>query len=318
MAQQQKRIPVYLFTGFLEGGKTHIIQESMADSRFNAGEKTLIIQCEEGEDELDPTTFASSNVCLEIIEDIEQLTEEYLTSLQKKHKMNRVIIEYNGMWMLDDLYRVMPENWGVFQEMMFADAATFLTYNANMRQLMVDKLTGAEMVVLNRTPADIDKETIHKVIRATNRRCNITYDYPDGHVEYDEIEDPLPYDMEADVVEIDPKDYAVFYRDLAENMTEYDGKTLRFLGIVGRDRSLNKSTIVIGRHVMTCCADDIAFNGLVCIFPEEVPFKTREWLTVTARVSIESHKLYSKKGPVLHATAWEKGQCPDPEVATFY
>ena len=31
------RLPVYLFTGFLEGGKTHVIQESMEDKRFNSG-----------------------------------------------------------------------------------------------------------------------------------------------------------------------------------------------------------------------------------------------------------------------------------------
>jgi uncharacterized repeat protein (TIGR03943 family) len=137
-------------------------------------------------------------------------------------------------------------------------------------------------------------------------------------VEYDEIEDPLPYDINADIVDIEARDYAEFYRDLAENMMEYEGKVLRFVGIVGRDRSLGKDSLVIGRHVMTCCADDIAYHGLVCIFPEEVPFKTRHWLRVTARVAVENHKLYSKKGPVLHAIAWEDAECPDPEVATFY
>lgn len=210
---QQKQIPVYLFTGFLEGGKTHIIQESMEDKRFNSGEKTLIIQCEEGLDELDPSQFWGQNVHLQLIESEDELTEEVLSSYQKQHQVDRIIIEYNGMWMIDKLYAAMPRNWGVFQEMMFADASTFLSYNANMRQLMVDKLTGAEMVILNRTPDDIDKETIHKVIRGINRRCGITYDYPDGHVEYDEIEDPLPYDMNADIIDIDAADYAVFYRD---------------------------------------------------------------------------------------------------------
>ena len=28
------KIPVYLFTGFLEGGKTHMIQESMESEQF--------------------------------------------------------------------------------------------------------------------------------------------------------------------------------------------------------------------------------------------------------------------------------------------
>ena len=315
---QQKQIPVYLFTGFLEGGKTHIIQESMEDQRFNTGEKTLIIQCEEGIDELDPSLFWGQNVYLQQIESEDDLTEENLSSIQKKHQIDRIIIEYNGMWMIDKLYAAMPRNWGVFQEMMFADASTILSYNATMRQLMVEKLTGAEMVILNRTPNDIDKETIHKVIRGINRRCGITYDYPDGHVERDEIEDPLPYDMNADVIDINAADYAVFYRDLAENMADYDGKTLRFVGLVARDRSLGKNCMVIGRHVMTCCADDIAYNGLVCIYPENVDYKTRDWLYVTAKVVIEEHKLYRKTGPVLYALKWQPAERPDPEVATFY
>lgn len=61
-------LPVYLFTGFLEGGKTHMIQESMESPQFNTGEKTLIIQCEEGMDELDISTFNGKNVYLETVE----------------------------------------------------------------------------------------------------------------------------------------------------------------------------------------------------------------------------------------------------------
>ena len=38
-------IPVYLFTGFLESGKTKFIQETLEDERFNAGEKTLLLLC---------------------------------------------------------------------------------------------------------------------------------------------------------------------------------------------------------------------------------------------------------------------------------
>jgi hypothetical protein len=314
----QKNIPVYLFTGFLEGGKTHIIQESLSDSRFNTGERTLVIQCEEGVDELDPSEFAAENVYLEMIDDPEQLTEAYLLALEKKHRPGRIIVEYNGMWMLDDFYRVMPQHWAVFQEMMFAEAATFLTYNANMRQLMVDKLTGAEMIVLNRTPNDIDKDTIHKVIRGTNRRCNITYDYPDGHVEYDTIEDPLPFDLSAPIVEIDDRDYAIWYRDMAEELDKYEDKTMKLTGLVARDKSLGKNSLVLGRHVMTCCADDIAFHGLVCKFPENVDFKTRDWLTVTAAFKIENHKLYNRLGPVLYVKTWQEGEKPDPEIATFY
>ncbi len=312
------KIPVYVFTGFLEGGKTHIIQESMEDQRFNSGEKTLLIMCEEGIEELDLDRFWGKNVYLELLDDPEMLTRDYLTLLYKKHKIDRVIIEYNGMWLLSKLYAALPADWFIFQNMMFADAKTFLTYNANMRQLMVDKLQDCEMIVLNRTPEVIDKEEIHRVVRSVSTRASITYDYPDGHVEYDEIEDPLPFDIDAPVIDVKDEDYAVWYRDLAEDTEKYDGKTVRFKGIVARDRALGKNGLVIGRHVMTCCADDIAYNALVCYFPTATNFKTRDWTVVTAKIKIEKHKLYGRPGPVLYAEKTEFATKPTQEVATFY
>ena len=119
------RIPVYLFTGFLEGGKTHIIQESMEDKKFNSGEKTLIIQCEEGVDELDVSRFYGQNVYLETVDSEEALTSENLNALAKKHRIDRIIIEYNGMWMLNTLYENMPDNWAIYQEMMMRSMRCF-------------------------------------------------------------------------------------------------------------------------------------------------------------------------------------------------
>jgi hypothetical protein len=312
-------LPVYLFTGFLEGGKTHMIQESMESEQFNTGEKTLIIQCEEGIDELDISTFSGKNVYLETIENQEDLTAENLTAMAKKHKLDRVIIEYNGMWMLRTLYENLPQNWAIFQQMMFADANTFLQYNQNMRSLMVDKLMNCEMVVLTRTPADVDKNEIHKIVRGCSRRAQISYDYPDGHVEYDDIQDPLPFDMNAPVVDIADDDYAVWYRDLSEEMDTWADKTVRLKGLVARDAKLGKNSIIVGRHVMTCCAADIAYNGLVCTFPAPSSLKTRDWVLVTAKVKLEAHKMYGgRRGPVLYASACEPTTKPVEEVATFY
>ena len=308
------RIPVYLFTGFLEGGKTHIIQESMEDKKFNSGEKTLIIQCEEGVDELDVSRFYGQNVYLETLESEDELTPANLTALAQKHRIDRIIIEYNGMWMLNTLYENMPDNWAIYQEMMFADANTFLSYNTNMRQLMVDKLLNCEMIVLNRTPDNIDKESIHKVVRGISRRTAITYDYPDGHVEYDEIEDPLPFDINAPVIVINDEDYALFYRDLSEDMGKYHGKTVKFKGLIARDGS----NILVGRHVMTCCADDIAFQPLVCVFAKPTNLNTRDWATLTGTLKVEKHKLYRGQGPVLYVSGTEFAVAPAQEVATFY
>ena len=311
-------MPVYLFTGFLEGGKTTIIQESLEDKRFNSGEKTLVLLCEEGERELEPSKFWGSNVTIRVIEDESEINRANLTALVCEHRYDRIIIEYNGMWLLDTLYRNMPADWAIYQNMMFAEAKTFLNYNANMRQLVYDKLKDAEMIVLNRAYEGVDKEEIHKVVRGISRRAAIVYDYTDGHVEYDEIEDPLPFDVNAEVIEIKDEDFAIWYRDLSENMKAYEGKTVRFKGLIARDNKLAKNAAIIGRHIMTCCADDIQYGGMVCVFNSESPLQTGDWVTVKGKVKIEKAKVYRTHGPVVYVESTAFAVAPKQEVATFY
>ena len=312
------KIPVYLFTGFLEGGKTSIIQESLNDEKFNTGEKTLVIMCEEGECELDPSKFWGKNVSIHTVDDKKWLSKEYFENLTRNRKIDRIIIEYNGMWELQLLYESFHPNWAIYQNMMFADANTFVTYNANMRQLVVDKVRDSEMVVLNRTPANINKDEIHKIIRGISRRAAIVYDYPDGHVEYDEIEDPLPYDIDAPVIEIAEEDYAVWYRDLSENMGAYQNKTVKFKGLVAHDDRLPCNSLVIGRPIMTCCVDDIQYAGLISIFSTNTSLKDEEWVTVKGTIKIEKHKLYRTQGPVIYVESTEFAVPPKQVVATFY
>lgn len=221
---QPNDIPVYLFTGFLEGGKTRFIQETLEDPRFNKGERTLLLLCEEGEEEYDISTYPNKEVFQEVIEDESELHPQHLTELLQKHNAERVIIEYNGMWQLKMLFERLPDNWTVYQEMCFADATTFLTYNANMRSLVVDKLNTCELIVFNRFTKDMDKMAFHKIVRGVSRRSDIAYEYTDGNVEYDTIEDPLPFDLEAPVIQIADRDYAIWYRDLMEEPNKYEEK----------------------------------------------------------------------------------------------
>ena len=312
------KTPVYIFTGFLEGGKTSIIQESLNDEKFNSGEKTLVIMCEEGEVELDSSQFWGKNVFIHNIEDKSALTRGNLEALIKNRKIDRVIIEYNGMWEMQTLYDSFPLNWAIYQNMMFADANTFINYNNNMRQLTVDKIRDAEMVVLNRTSDTIDKEQIHKIIRGITRRAAIVYDYPDGHVEYDELEDPLPFDINADVIEIADEDYAIWYRDLSESMADYNGKTVKFKAMVALDERLDSNSRVLGRPIMTCCVDDIQYGGLISIFSKNIALKNEDWVTVKGTVKIEKHRLYRSHGPVLYVESTEFAVPPKQIVATFY
>ena len=150
------------------------------------------------------------------------------------------------------------------------------------------------------------------------RRPDIVYEYLGGKAEYDEIVDPLPYDIDAPIIEIADRDYAFFYRDLVEETEKYRGKTVRFKGLVATDKSMKKGTIVVGRHIMTCCEADIAYSGLVCLHHSDLPFKTRDWVMVTARIDIQYHSIYGQKGPVLSASEIGYTSPPEQELATFY
>ena len=311
-------LPVYLFTGFLEAGKTKFIQETLEDSRFHKGERTLLVLCEEGVEEYAPEQFCAPNVFLRTVEDEADFTAENLSAMQRELNPERILIEYNGMWLLDTLYSNMPEGWIVAQEFLFCDATTFLTYNANMRQLMVDKIKSAELVVLNRYRADMDRMAMHKVIRGISRRCDIAYEYADGKVEYDDIEDPLPFDIEAPVVNIEDRDYAIWYRDMSEEPKKYNGKTVRFKGRCLVRKNVPKGSFIIGRHIMTCCVEDIQFAGIICNWDKADTVRDDEWVILTATLENKFHGAYGRKGPVLTVQSMEETEKPEEAVATFY
>lgn len=311
-------IPVYLFVGFLDAGKTKFIDETLKDPRFESNEPTLLLLCEEGEEEYDTGAYNGAKVITEVIEDEKDLSEEYLDCLIKKSGATRVIVEYNGMWQLKSFYDAMPKEWILYQEFLLMDATTAVTYNANMRSLVVDKLTDAELVIFNRYDDSIDKMALHKIVRGISRRADIAYEYKDGSIAYDDIEDPLPFDINADVIEIEDKDFAIWYRDMSEELPKYDKKTVKFKGIVAKNTDMPKGSFVLGRHVMTCCADDITYSGIVCDWSGAETLKQRDWVIITAKIELKKHKMYGKKGPVLTVENIALTSPANPELATFY
>ena len=313
-----QQIPVYSFTGFLDSGKTKFIQETLEDERFNAGERTLLLVFEEGEEEYDISTYPHKNVFVEVL-DQQTVTTKQLAALQKKYKAERIVAELNGMQQVGDLYMRFPESWIVAQEVMFADTTTFLTYNANMRNLVMDKLVGAQMVVFNRLEKGADVMPFHKIARAASRRIDILYDYTDGTTQFDEIEDPLPFDINAPVIQVMDEDYALWYRDCSEEPQKYHGKTVCFKAQVAMLRRQKDGIFAPGRFVMTCCVDDIQFCGIPCKYADAKSLESREWVMVTAKISAEKHPLYKgETGPVLTALKVVRGAEPaEPDVATF-
>ncbi|MGN1095018.1 MAG: GTPase [Eubacteriales bacterium] len=313
-----KEIPVYLFVGFLEGGKTKFIKDTIAEGQFDDGETTLLLICEEGIEEYDIHSLERKKVFAETISDVSELNSDNLASLLKKHKATRVLCEYNGMWQIQELFEALPDGWLIAQIMMFCDTETFLDYNANMRSLVVDKLNNTDLVVFNRFDASYDKMKYHSIVRGITRRADIAYEYPDGNAEYDDIADPLPYDIDAPIIEVADRDYAIWYRDISEEMEKYNGKTIRLKGLVARNRNIPNDSFVIGRDVMTCCEADIKYAGMLVEGVSGFSAKHGDWVMLTARINIKNSRVYGRRGPVLSALSVEKTQAPEQPVATFY
>ncbi len=314
----KKDVPVYLFTGFLEAGKTKFMQETLEDSRFCNGERTLLLLCEEGIEEYEPDQFADPHVYTRILMGPEEMTRENLEQWLSETDSNRVMVEYNGMWSLDLLYQAMPENWMVYQEFMFADASTFLSYNRNIRSNAYDMMKSCDLVVFNRFEEGMDKMAFHKLVRGASRKADIAYEYENGKVEYDDIEDPLPYDLNAPIVEIKDEDYAIWYRDMSEEPETYENKVVRFKCQVLAGEKVPAGKFIVGRDIMTCCEDDIEFAGLLLNWKGAKPLPETRWMLLTARINYKFTKVYGRKGPILTWEAAEDCEAPAQPIATFY
>ena len=290
-----KEIPVYLFVGFLESGKTKFIQETFEDPNFDSGDKTLLLICEEGEEEYNPKKFAFPGVTVKVIEDKAEMNPQNLA---------------------------LPENWLVYQCIATADGTTALTYarDNSMRSLLLDKIARSELIVFNRAEAvnnDEARQELHKLVRQASRKCDIAYEFKDGSVAYDDIPDPLPFDVNAPVIDIHDDDFGIWYMDCQDEPQKYTGKTVKFLAQVCQTNRAGKNSFVPGRFAMTCCVQDIQFVGFPCSYDGYKALEQRSWVRVTAKVSYKFHNIYRGKGPVLTAISVEPAEKPLNEVVTF-
>lgn len=310
-------IPIYLFTGFLESGKTTFIKDTIQDESFSQGGKTLLLSCEEGEEEIDEDLLKECNTVMAIIDDEKELTDKLLSTLNKLHKPQQVIIEYNGTWKIDTvLERKLPRNWGWAEILTTVDASTFDAYLANMRAMMMEQVIESDVVIFNRCGDDTPKGNYRRTIKAVNKRAKLIYEKKDGTIDESEDEE-LPYDITADTLEICDDDYGIWYIDAMDKPQNYEGKTVSFTAIVYKSDELGKNAFVPGRFVMTCCAEDIAFFGFICKFDKTSSLKNKSWIHITAKIKCEEIDEYEEAGPVLYPIEIEAAQKPEDDLVYF-
>lgn len=312
-----QEIPVFVFMGFLESGKTTFAMETLIDRDFTNGERTLVITFEEGMTEYDEEELSKRNIHLVSLEEADLNTEK-LIELQHYYKPKQVMIEYNGMWLLNKLFDIrVPKGWTVVQVISLINAETFSIYFNNMKQIMMDQITNADMVVFNRCNEFTPKDDIRKIVKSVNRRGQIIYENKDGQVEVDEGELILPYDIEDKVITLKDEDFGIFYIDSADNPDKYIDKTIVFKGMVYKAPQYEGKAFVPGRFAMTCCAEDVTFVGFKCYYDLTSELKDKSWVMVEATVKKEFYKEFDGEGPVFYAKSIKPADKPDEELVYF-
>ena len=313
-----EEIPVYLFTGFMDSGKTSLILETLFENDFTEEDRGLIIACEDGDVEYDEEKLAGINVKLATIDEEEDFNAKTLETLNETYKPQVIFIEYNGTWGMDTLKETeLPKGWVIVQSLATADATTFEMYLTNMRTMIMEQLFDADVVIFNRCDDDTPREKFRRSVKALNRKAQIVYERKDGTLDEREMED-VPFDTSADFIELSDADYGLWYLDAMDNPKKYDGKTIKFLALVYNPDKMKKGVFVPGRFAMTCCVEDITYSCVVAEWEKANMLQTRQWVQVTGKIHVQRHKLYRGKGPVLQVQEVVMTSAPEQEVATFY
>ncbi|MEQ3216837.1 GTP-binding protein [Hominifimenecus microfluidus] len=291
-------VPVYVFTGFLDSGKTTLLKDTLSSPDFET-ERTLIILCEEGDEEYDEQFLSANGAYVVTVESQEKLTDSLLVQCAKKFDPDQVMIEWNGTWPMSTLFdREFPKHWECVGIYSTVDATTAEMYMTNMRAMFLEQLSQSGLIIFNRTPEEMDRARMRRLIKANNPPAQIVFEREDGEM-YDPADEPMPFDVTGPVIEIEDMDYGLWYLDAREHPERYKGKQIRFLAQVYRGRNLKPGTFVPGRFIMTCCADDIRFMGYICRFIGDFPYQQRDWVKVTVDFGFEYVKAYGEKVPVL-------------------
>lgn len=308
-----EEIPVYLFTGFMDSGKTSLVQETLFENNFGDGAKGLIIMCEDGEKEYDIEKLKTVNFQVTEIENEEDFTDEKLAALNNEYLPKQVFIEYNGTWGIDKILEAkLPQGWVIVQTLTTVDSTTFDLYLNNMRAMMQEQVFASDVVIFNRTDDDTDRGHLRRMIKNINRKAQVVYERKDGTI--DERPEELPFDINADVIELSDADYAIWYMDAMENYKKYDGKKIHFLGLVYNPDKLKKGIFVPGRFAMTCCIEDTTFLGFKCKYDKEAELAHKSWIDITAEIHVEFAREYKGKGPVLYPIEIKPAEKPEDEL----
>jgi uncharacterized membrane protein YcgQ (UPF0703/DUF1980 family) len=272
----KKEIPVFIFNGFLDSGKTTLIKEIIdGDVRYqNSG--TLIVSFEDGEIEFEKEWLEKTNINLVMVDDEMLEDETFFYDILTKYDPDKIIFELNAFVDLNN-YRF-PKNLNIYQEVAIFDANKFEIFNNNMKPIINQMVKYATLVVFNRCNDSSKLSKFRRSIRSFNQKVDVAFETSDGKLTT-MLDEDLPYDINSDKLHISEEDFPIFYLDVTECFDKYVGKEITFSAYI---RDMNSKTLIVGRQIMTCCEDDIQFYGFECITP--LRFENNSFVEITCEV----------------------------------
>ena len=310
----EEATPVFMFTGFVESGKTTMIQRWLTQDFFKEQEKVVIIACEDGFTEYENL---ADNVVLYMVENKEDFNAEFLAEIEKKDAPTAVLLENNCMVSAEEVLDIeWPENWDLVQISAMIDASKFDQQMKNMRSIMTAQFKYATVVVFNRCDENTKKLQLRAAVKVVNPEASLMFIRNDGTA--DEELDELPFDINAPVIKIEDMDFGLWFIDIFENCARYNNKTVQFKGAFTRPAGYPENSFLVYRYAMQCCADDLEYLKLLCVDESRtVKMNENEWVTVTADVRYCMPAGMNEPSPVFYVKNVEKAQAPDTEYVYF-
>ncbi|QRG86470.1 GTP-binding protein [Bulleidia sp. zg-1006] len=278
-------VPVYLFSGFLDSGKTTLIKDTFQDSNFMEGvAHTLLIRFEQGEVDYEEDFLKERGIDLVTLEKHDEMSAELAAFLQQDYQPNQVFIECNGMQSLEPLIAHLPNEWLIVQLLTTVDAQTFELYINAMRSVLFEQLRFSDVVICNRCREDTKAAVLRGNIKAINPRATIYYEAEFGQPATLK-EGTLPFDKKAPLLDIKDDDYGLWYMDASEHPDDYEGKSIILRGKFAQELPGYKQSFIFGRQAMVCCENDTNLCGLTVTGVRIDEMNLGDWIEVEGQLT---------------------------------
>ena len=239
--------PVYICTGFLDSGKTLLVKDTLMEQEWIEPGLTLLILCEEGEEEYSKEYLEENDMVLLKIDKFEQLNAAFFTNCEKNYHPAQVVIEYNGMWKLEDLLQLKyPRKWQIQGIYSTVNGTTLDMYLKNMRNMLMEQLTESELIIINRCPEGVDRSGFRRALKVQNPMAQLIFEGMDGKIIQPTAED-LPFDIKENPIKVEDEDFGIWYVDAYDHPDQYMDKEIEFailLSRISRSEKISSRLIV--------------------------------------------------------------------------